>query len=83
MPSPAPLAFVLYPVVKALGRVIGQRIAALLVMVATVLALAVVLYILGATVIEEAGASATGWRFWAARPYYSSLARRSAGALSH
>ena len=68
------LAFVLYPVVKALGRVIGQRIAALLVMLATVLALAVVLYFLGATVIEEAGVlSATGWRFWVSpTPFNSS-----------
>ncbi len=49
------LAFVLYPVVKALGRVIGQRIAALLVMLVTLLALGAALYFLGATLLEEIG----------------------------
>jgi predicted PurR-regulated permease PerM len=50
------LAFVLYPVVKALARVVGQGIAALVVMLLTVLALGAVLYYLGAALVEEAGA---------------------------
>ena len=49
------LAFVLYPVVKAFARVLGQGIAALVVMLLTVVAIGALLYYLGAALIEEAG----------------------------
>jgi predicted PurR-regulated permease PerM len=49
------LAFVFYPVVKALGRIIGRRLAALLVMAMVVGAAAVVVYWLGMALIEQGG----------------------------
>lgn len=49
------LAFVLYPLVKLLGRVTGRRVAALIVMLLTVLAIGALVYFLGAALIEEAG----------------------------
>lgn len=49
------LAFVLYPLVKLLGRVIGRRLAALLVMLLSLLAVGAVLYFLGAALIDQLG----------------------------
>jgi predicted PurR-regulated permease PerM len=49
------LAFVLYPVVKALGRLVGRRIAALLIMALVVGATAILLYWLGMALVEQGG----------------------------
>jgi predicted PurR-regulated permease PerM len=57
------LAFVLYPVAKALGRVLGRRVAALVVMLVTVLSAGALVYLLGATLIEQAGALANQLAF--------------------
>ena len=48
------LAFVLYPLVTLLGRLIGRRVATLFVMLLVVLAIAALVYFLGATLVEEA-----------------------------
>src|SRR5690242_17303428 len=49
------LAFVLYPVVKAFGRLIGRRAAAMLVMALVILAAAAVVYWLGISLVEQGG----------------------------
>ncbi len=49
------LAFVLYPVVKTLGRLVGRRAAALLVMAMVVAAAAALIYWLGMSLIEQGG----------------------------
>jgi predicted PurR-regulated permease PerM len=49
------LAFVLYPVVKSLGRIIGRRMAALLVMAIVVGAAAALIYWLGISLVEQGG----------------------------
>jgi len=49
------LAFVLYPVVKALGRVVGRRVAALVVMALVVAAAVALLYWLGMALVEQGG----------------------------
>jgi predicted PurR-regulated permease PerM len=49
------LAFVLYPVVKTLGRLVGRSAAALLVMTMVVAAAAALIYWLGMSLIEQGG----------------------------
>jgi len=49
------LAFVLYPLVKALGRVVGRRAAALLVMALVVVATAALIYWLAMSLIAQGG----------------------------
>jgi predicted PurR-regulated permease PerM len=49
------LAFVLYPLVKALGRVIGRRAAALLVMALVVVAALALIYWLGMALVAQGG----------------------------
>jgi len=49
------LAFVLYPVVKALGRLVGRQVAALLVMALVVAAAAALIYWLGMALVEQGG----------------------------
>jgi predicted PurR-regulated permease PerM len=49
------LAFVLYPVVKALGRIFGRRVAALLVMALVVAAAVALMYWLGMALVEQGG----------------------------
>ena len=49
------LAFVLYPLVKALGRLIGRRVAALLVMALVVAAAVALIYWLGMALVEQGG----------------------------
>ena len=49
------LAFVLYPLVKALGRVVGRRVAALLVMALVVAAAVALIYWLGMALVEQGG----------------------------
>src|SRR5262245_56427941 len=49
------LAFVLYPVVKALGRIVGRRVAALLVMALVVAAAVALIYWLGMALAEQGG----------------------------
>src|SRR6516165_6666696 len=49
------LAFVFYPLVKALGRVVGRRVAALLVMALVVAAAVAVIYWLGMALVQQGG----------------------------
>ena len=49
------LAFVLYPLVKALGHVVGRRVAALLVMALVVAAAVALIYWLGMALVEQGG----------------------------
>jgi predicted PurR-regulated permease PerM len=49
------LAFVLYPVVKAVGHLIGRRLAALLVMALVVAAAVALIYWLGMSLVEQGG----------------------------
>ena len=49
------LAFVLYPVVRALGHVVGRRVAALLVMALVVAAAVAVIYWLGMALVQQGG----------------------------
>ncbi len=49
------LAFVLYPLVKALGHVVGRRVAALLVMALVVAAAVALIYWLGMSLVEQGG----------------------------
>src|SRR5690349_13183525 len=49
------LAFVLYPLVQALGRLVGRRVAALLVMALVVVAAMAVIYWLGMALVEQGG----------------------------
>lgn len=49
------LAFVLFPAVKALGRIIGRRVAALVVMALVVAAALAIIYWLGMSLIQQGG----------------------------
>jgi predicted PurR-regulated permease PerM len=49
------LAFVLYPVVKALGRLVGRQVAALLVMALVLVTAAALVYWLGMALVEQGG----------------------------
>src|SRR5215813_3001035 len=49
------LAFVLYPLVKALGRVVGRRAAAVLAMALVVASAVALIYWLGMALVEQGG----------------------------